>query len=211
MPVYPRRGAGDWPRLDDMYPRTGPSDWSLAAAAYVWDAGSWRQCHTEVGKTAVRAASSDTYRATFGWRSQDSDPTTRVYQGVAPGAESAGENFGCWFYGTLPISGVTVSTATVRVSRLDEGGLVAGVPVRARLHTHLTRPAGAPNLTLGPALLGELARGQTETFTLPAGWGQALVDGTARGLALDGADSEYLIATSVGEDAASGRLTITHS
>lgn len=137
------------------------------------------------------------------WRTDNSD----VYQGQYGGN---GNHIGAAFYGNGPraLAGATVTAARVRMRRRNGGGVTAAQSTTLRLVTERTRPSGAPTLTsstAGPSLRW----GQTATFTVPAAWAQAMVDGTAGGLALYDADgSPYVIMDGRGAYAAAFSLTI---
>lgn len=113
-----------------------------------------------------------------GWRTDNDD----VYQGQYG---SYGNHTGCAFYGSTPrsLAGSTVTAATLHVSRLT-GGAYATQTTTLRLVAETSRPSGAPTLgssTTGPALA---VGASTSTFAVPAAWAQAMVDGTAGGLAI---------------------------
>jgi hypothetical protein len=81
-----------------------------------------------------------------------------------------------------------------------------------RLMTNATRPGGAPTLTSstsGPSL----RRGSTVgAFTIPDSWAQAMVDGTAGGLAFYEADgSPYVILAGRGDYGPAFTMTIRWS
>lgn len=115
------------------------------------------------------------------WRTDNTD----VYQGQYGGW---GNHTGAVFYGSKPrsLAGATVTGATIRVQRISAGAYAAQATTM-RLMTNATRPAGAPTLTstgAGPSL----AVGGSTTFTVPTSWAQAMVDGTAGGIAFFDAD-----------------------
>lgn len=115
-----------------------------------------------------------------------------VYQGVYGGYEN---NTGCAFYGTAPesLAGATVTRATVAMRRLYGGAYAVQTPTMW-LVTEATRPAGAPTLTstmAGPSLA--VLATASPPVDLPTSWAQAMVDGTAGGLAVYEADgSPYM-------------------
>lgn len=147
------------------------------------------------------------YRPTYGWRTDTAD----VYHGQWGGW---GNHTGCAFYGTAPrsLDGATVLAAGIRVSRpSDNPG--ESYDARAnvmRLMTNRARPAGAPTLTsttAGPLLKS----GKTLNFTIPTSWAQAIVDGTAGGLAFFDSDgAPYVIFSGKGRGAAEFALTIKY-
>lgn len=133
------------------------------------------------GSLVVSPVETRSWRPIYsGWRDNDD-----VYQGEYGGQ---GNHTGCAFYGTKPrsLAGATVTKATIKVKRLS-GGTYAAQATTMRLMTNATRPGGAP--TLGSSTAGpSLAVGDTATFTIPDSWAQALVDGTAGGVAFYDAD-----------------------
>jgi hypothetical protein len=156
------------------------------------------------GRLVVSPVETRSYRSTVfvGWRFDNDD----VYQGQYGGN---GLHRGCAFYGTKPRSlvGATVTSATIRVGRKSAGGITAAQSTTLWLVTQSKRPAGAPTLTsstTGP----RLKWGQIANFTIPTSWGQALVDGTAGGLALfDSSGSPYVIFA--GRSSLSSAFTLT--
>jgi hypothetical protein len=137
------------------------------------------------------------------WRSDNDD----IYQGEYG---SNGNHTGCAFYGSKPrsLSGATVTSATVKMRRRSAGGITADQPVTLRLVTQSTRPSGAP--TLGSSTSGPNLRwGESTTFTIPDSWAQAMVDGTAGGLAVFESDGDpYLILDGRGRYSSSFTMTI---
>lgn len=108
---------------------------------------------------------------------------------VIQGEYGPGNHTGCAFYASAPLSldGATVTGATVAIRRAA-GGTFAAQPTTLWLVTEDIRPSGAPTLTddtPGPSL----AVDQTDdAYPIPTAWAQALVDGTAGGVALYDAD-----------------------
>lgn len=139
------------------------------------------------GTLIVSPIETKTYRPSS-WTQTGDDS---VYQGEYGGY---GLNQGCVFYGTKPrsLSGATVTSATVAVRRI-RGGAYAAQTATLRLMTNATRPSGAPTLTsstTGPTLAVDATN---NSFTVPTSWVQAMVDGTAGGLAVYDADgSPYM-------------------
>jgi hypothetical protein len=140
------------------------------------------------------------------WRTDNDD----VYQGQYGGN---GNHVGCAFYGSGPrsLAGATVTSASVKLRRKSAGGITAAQDTTFRLVTEKTRPSGAP--TLGSTTDGpNLAWGQATTFTVPTSWAQAMVNGTAGGLAIYESDgSPYVILDGRGRYASSFALTIRYS
>ncbi len=127
------------------------------------------------------------------WRS-DGDPTNSfdLFQGRY-GGSSYGRNTGVAFFGSKPhtLSGATCTKVTVKIKRLSAGDYAAR-SATLRLVSQTSRPGGAPTLnetTSGPSL----TIGSSTTFTLPIGWGQALIDGTRGGIGINvGSDDPYI-------------------
>lgn len=140
------------------------------------------------------------------WRTDNDD----VYQGQYGGN---GNHVGCAFYGGGPrsIAGATVTSAKVKLRRKNSGGITAAQDTTFWLVTQTKKPSGAPTLTSstdGP----NLAWGQSTTFTIPTSWAQAMVDGTAGGLAIYEADgSPYVILDGRSHYGSSFSLTINYS
>ena len=126
---------------------------------------------------------------------------------------STGNNTGCAFYGSGPraLAGATVTSASVTLQRAVSGGSPAAQDTEFWLVTQTVRPAGAPTLTLstdGP----DLAWGELSSFTVPTAWAQAMVDGTAGGLAIfQSGGSPYVILDGRGRFTSSFALTIRYS
>lgn len=140
------------------------------------------------------------------WRTDNDD----VYQGQYGGN---GNHTGCAFYGNGPrsLAGATVTSASVTLRRRNAGGITAAQDTTFWLVGEKTRPSGAP--TLGSSTDGpNLAWGQRTTFTIPTSWAQAMVDGTAGGLAIFESDgAPYVILDGRGRYSASFALTIRYS
>lgn len=156
------------------------------------------------GSTNIAPVETRSYRTTFGWRTDNLD----VYQGEYGGW---GNHTGCVFFGSKPrsLAGATVTAATIKVARpAGTGASYAAGGSTLRLMTNATRPAGAPTLTsstAGPSIKA----GQSTTFTIPTSWAQAMVDGTAGGLAFFDADgSPYVIFSGRGRSAAAFTMNI---
>jgi hypothetical protein len=164
---------------------------------------------TRTGTLTCVPASTACYRNSS-WRS-DGDPTNSfdLYQGRY-GGSSFGRNTGCAFYGSKPhtLSGATVTKATVKLKRLSAGDYAARA-VTLRLVSQSTRPSGAPTLnesTGGPSL----KIGDSTTFTIPDSWGQAIVDGSRGGIAINVAsDDPYIHLAGRGSWSAAFTLSIS--
>lgn len=158
---------------------------------------------TITGTLVVSPVETRSYRNSK-WRTDNDD----VYQGEYGGQ---GNHTGTVFYGSKPLSldGATVTDAYIKVRRPDRGGDNAAQSTTMRLVSQRTRPGGAPTLgstTSGPSL----RRGQTASaFDVPVSWAQAMVDGTAGGLAFYESDgSPYVIFSGRGDWSSAFALTI---
>jgi hypothetical protein len=140
------------------------------------------------------------------WRTDNDD----VYQGQYGGQ---GNHVGCAFYGSGPrsLAGATATGASVKLRRKRGGGITAAQDTTFWLLSEKTRPSGAP--TRGSSTDGpNLAWGQSTTFTIPTSWAQAMIDGSAGGLAIYESDgSPYVILDGRGAYSASFQLTIKWS
>jgi hypothetical protein len=134
------------------------------------------------GQLAVLPVYTGTHLASGGWL-----PDQRlVYQGIKYGRPNA---TGAMFYGAKPASlaGATVTNATLQRIRQLDGSSPGSAASTLRLVTETTKPSGAPTLTsttAGPTTM----IGDDISFTIPNAWAQAMVDGTAGGLAFADAD-----------------------
>lgn len=137
------------------------------------------------------------------WRTDTTDTLQGEYGGL-------GNNTGCAFYGTKPRSlvGAVVTSATIRVRRVSAGDYAVRTST-LRLVTQATRPSGAPTLTsstTGPALAVNTS---DLDFVVPDAWAQAMVDGTAGGLAVYESDgSPYMRFAGRGSWSGAWALTI---
>lgn len=156
------------------------------------------------GSTVISPVETRSYRSSYGWRADNTD----VYHGQYGGW---GNHTGCAFYGTKPrsLAGATVTGATIKVARPSgTGSTYAAVGTTMRLMTNATRPSGAP--TLGSTASGPAIKaGTSTTFAIPDSWAQAMVDGTAGGLAFYDSDgSPYIIFSGKGRWSAAFTMTI---
>ncbi len=132
---------------------------------------------TQRGQLVISPVETRSYR-NGAWRLD----TDEIVQG-AYGA--LGNSTGVAFYGDKPrsLEGAIITGVQLQVRRADRGGGNASTDTTAWLVTESARPAGAPTLsasTAGPSI----RRGYTASVALPASMGQALVDGTAGGIAV---------------------------
>jgi len=161
---------------------------------------------TVTGTKVFTPVETRSYRSTVfvGWRGDNDD----LYQGQYGGQ---GLHRGCAFYGSGPrsLAGATVTAASIKMRRKSSGGITAAQDTTLWLVTNKTRPSGAPTLTSstdGP----NLRWGQSTAVTIPTSWAQAMVDGTAGGLAI-AASSPYVILDGRSHYSASFQLTVKWS
>lgn len=156
------------------------------------------------GKLVIPAVYTGSYRS-GSWRTDTTDLVQGTYGGSA-------NSTGAAFYGSKPktLTGATVTSASIVVRRGD-GGAYAPQQATLWLVTQATKPGGAPTLTsstTGP----NISTNSTQTaFAVPTSWAQALVDGTAGGLAVfDSSGSPYVRFTGRGDYSTSFQLTINY-
>lgn len=157
---------------------------------------------TVSGKLVVLPVSTGSYRD-GAWRTDNTDVAQGTYGGT-------GNSTGGVFYGDKPrsLTGATVTDAWINVRR-GQGGAFPATATTLRLATESVRPAGAPTMTsttTGPALP---VNGSQAAFTIPVAYAQAMVDGTAGGLALfDATGAPYVRLTGRGDYSSAFALTI---
>ena len=155
----------------------------------------------------IRAIDTATWRN--GWRGD----TDNLYQGNA-GQWSSFKvpQRGFWFYGPGAADdhrNRTCESITIRVRVMTQAGASGPVPVRFRLHTAPTRPAGMPTLLSNQHTVN-LTPGTHDVELHPSSMGQPILDGQAAGVAIVAdATSEYRGIHGRTADAMSGHLTIT--
>lgn len=141
------------------------------------------------GTLVVSPVETRSYRNTgyVGWNMSN----THVYQGEYGGN---GLYTGAVFYGSKPrsLAGATVLSATVRVRRLT-AGTYAAQAATMRLMTNTVRPGGAPTLTSSTGGPNLAVNATQDAFVLPTSWVQAMVNGTAGGIAFYEADGSPYI------------------
>ena len=142
------------------------------------------------------------WRTTYGgWRTDNNF----VYQGQW---QSFGLHRGLWFFNDSSIrntlSGRTITGVRIYVTRRSEGGASASGTASFRTHNHSSQPSGQPTVSTQVASSG-FAWGTGKWVTLPVSVGNALRDGSARGIALySQSSSPYMIFN------AAAVLEITH-
>lgn len=155
------------------------------------------------GKLVVSPIETRSHRS-GSWRKD----TDRVMQGEYG---KYGNHVGCAFYGSKlrSLAGATITDARLRVKRM-KGGVFAPQPTSLYLVTQATRPAGPP--TLGSSNSGpQLAVGKaTDTFVIPIAWINAMVNGTAGGIAVyDASGSPYVVFAGRSDWSAAFTLTVS--
>jgi hypothetical protein len=154
---------------------------------------------TETGTLSVVAQDSGTWSGRGVW---DSYYATHLTQGTYNSVAYSG----AWFYGGAPaqIAGRRIGGFRLRLgSRRRMGNYNAALTLQVYRTTNNTRPGGDTTRVEGPATFSLAPGAGAQWVTLPAAWGQSIVDGGG-GLAIAG--GSYGGVTGVGEDAASGQL-----
>lgn len=206
--------------LITVVPSPPGTGWSEATAVYTADGDDTQPTIRLVrpvtpapapgGSKPFDALDSRTWDGINDWRDSNRD----VYQGSGAAVGFNTSSKGLWFYGTgiadvLPSA--TVTRLQITVHRDTRGGRADVVPLRFQLHGYATQPAGEPSF-IDSFDAGQLSWGATNTFDLPPAWGQALADGTARGIGIYSTNTgDYSIYLGPDRDTASGRLTITYT
>jgi hypothetical protein len=125
-----------------------------------------------------------------------------------------GINTGAWFYGkkiTNALHGATILKFEIFMSR-ESGGSYAAQQPTVWLHNHESVPAGAPSLQGGTDyLLAGLAVGNSGWLTNQTWCGQALANGTSKGIACYTAGSSpYIVFSSLAQSRSSGAIRLTY-
>lgn len=141
---------------------------------------------SSIGEATAAATQCATARS-GAWRTDGATAPRRAMQGHWTSGSTA-DNTGFYFYGrALMVPGATASgLGTIRLKRDTQTGMSTAANVSLQLHAAHTKPGSPPALIGSPALVGSLAYGATSSpaWPLPAGYAQALLDGTAGGVAL---------------------------
>jgi hypothetical protein len=109
------------------------------------------------------------------------------------------------------LAGATVTAFEVYLERGGGDGDPGAVLSRWMLHSHATKPAGEPTLTGVNHDNGTFTRGQSGWVTLPNAWANALIAGTAKGIAWGGVSERYQVARKSAVAPFTGCLRITVS
>lgn len=116
---------------------------------------------------------------------------------------------GAWFYGSqVSAAGAGLASVSIRLSRSgSRHGTFGGVTPRLYLLASSAAGSKTPVLGSGPVSGPALGLGETDSFTLPTSWRDALAAGTAHGIGVSaGVGSDYLIFTG-----SCGQLTLTYN
>jgi hypothetical protein len=128
--------------------------------------------------------------------------------------DNAGVQTTYFFYdsaGFTALAGATVTAFDVYVVRSTGEGDPGSILSRWLLHDHATLPGGAPTLTGTEHDDGTYARGESGWVSLPTAWADALIDGTASGIAWGGVADRYQVSTNTAIAPFTGCLRITVS
>ena len=139
-----------------------------------------------------------------GWRTDNN----YVYQGQWSGY---GRHKGLWFFNDAGIrstlSGRTILSARLRLTRRSQGGASSAQTPTIRRHNYSSQPSGEPSFLSGTVTSQSWGWGDTKWVTIPVTWANSLRDGSARGFAIYiAADSPYMIFNG----SSSAILEITH-
>lgn len=138
----------------------------------------------QAGSTVVHPVETRSYRDDLGWRSDTDD----VFQGNWGGHNHAG----CAFYGSKAVAliGGEVLGASIKVKRDPGSSWSTHEPTTLKRITNRTLTHAMVRGKIGPDFVSgtidgpRLSASESRNFTIPISWGQALVDGTAGGLAI---------------------------
>jgi hypothetical protein len=155
--------------------------------------------------------------ATHSWRDSEGWSVT-IGDTVGQGAFSTQYGYyrGCYFYGDTAFAALAGRTCTrlrIKIVRTGAGGLTGGTQQIIAPHAHGSQPANPPYFipSFGTVNAGSVAWSSSGTFDLPVSWGQALIDGTARGLGhllLAAGNGNYSLNAGKSADSTTGQLTI---
>lgn len=173
--------------------------WTTGSTVYVQDnGGGARSIYVQTattaptGSTATPAPVSVSPTDSRAYRSGGQIDLDRAKQGAWTGQDWRG----AWFYGSRisdAIAGRTVSKITLQLTRSSSGGWNRKVGARLFQHSSTT-PSRRPDLVGDVWVAASLEPSGSATVTLPSSWRDALVSGSATGIAADGSGaSDYLI------------------
>jgi phage minor structural protein len=136
-------------------------------------------------KTSVSCLSWDDR---YGWKSGNN-----LYQGEWM---SYGNHRGLMYFPSMQaeLSGKTIKSVRLYMTRADRGGSSASSKLFFYLHNYSSQPSGMPALGAYLGALGSYARTEPKWINLPISVGEAMRDGTAKGLAIYSASGDpYVI------------------
>ena len=169
----------------------------------VMDVGRTEEALLDLRCSAVRTSRSGAYRS-------DGSTLIRAYQGYYADGSSAA-NSGWFFYGAFAAPGGTCLSASIRLARPRAVGTAGNVPMHLRLHTSAEPGSTPPALTADAEVTHSLAWGDNDAYPLPVEWGQKLLDGTARGVALAySGTTHYAALSGPGETPLAGQILIRY-
>lgn len=131
------------------------------------------------GKLLETSASCLSYGDMYGWRSGNT-----LYQG----SYGYGNHKGLMFFNAssmqTTLTGKTIKSVRLYMTRSGGGGSSSSSKLYFYLHNYLSQPAGNPALGTYLGALGSYAWREAKWITLPVSVGEAIRDGTAKGLAI---------------------------
>jgi phage minor structural protein len=163
--------------------------WSEASAGQKPSTGA------QPGKGTWNTTGCGSYEPTYGWR------TDSVYQGD-PGswAPQIGNYRGLWFFDYQNIrnalSGKTIKSIRIYLTRQSKGGYYSSRPLYFYTHNNTSASVGSPALSNSAGNLASFSPGESKWVELPKSFGEALKNGTARGIAIydsSGSQQNYLL------------------
>lgn len=151
------------------------------------------------------------WRSTDGWGSAGSRPIP--LDAPAQGRLDTARDFyrGAWFYGVGAFAAAAGRKSGAPTFHWSSGSSGYPVTVYLALHAHETRPDGGLTWVTGAMAFGPFALSSSGDVTLPAEWGQMLLDGRAKGvgmLYLSTGTGAYAVQKGRSADVNSGRLSI---
>lgn len=137
---------------------------------------------------SLKSTGGNTYRHNVytGWKNDNT---------VRQGDYGYGDCDGCWFFGTQfanQLAGKTIKKVTLKITR-NSGGISSSVTHILRMHTHTSKPSGAPSFINGWSKSFSLAVGDTAVVTITdATVLNAIKEGQCKGFGVKGAyDSSH--------------------
>lgn len=128
------------------------------------------------------------------WKSTGANDWSSIYsswQNDSPrqGTWGYGQRTGYWFFGSSPssaVTGKTISSMRVKVTRASSGGYSSAVGIVIRSHNYSSVPSGAPSDTnlSSYSTTVNLAWGQSAWVSLPSSFFADFAAGTAKGIGI---------------------------